>query len=87
MPFSTPIYDMSHDVELWFTTPFAPLLGGALPTGGSIRETWQNWPGLPAGQVYMAQYVCLLVQPLTGTPCTAPDLTWAATPAIVFSYQ
>lgn len=53
------------------------------PTGASLRESLGVF--VQSG-TFMVQYVCLLSQPLAGTPCTAPDLTWAVSPALVFTY-
>ena len=84
IPSSTPepqlLFD--HDVEIWVAG--AGYIGALPATGGSIREDWGLVP--PSGATYSCQYVCLLIQPMTGTSCTAPDLTWAATPALYFSH-
>jgi len=84
VPVATPLID--HDVELWgMTSGVPPYIGALAPTGGTVREMFGG-SVVPPGFVYMVQYLCLLAVPLAGTPCTAPDLTWAATPAMVFSY-
>ncbi len=83
VPAPTPFFDAAHEVELWFATPASLAFYPVLTLGGSARETWS---ALPLGFTYMAQYVCLLTQPLAGTPCTGTTLDWAATPAMVFSH-
>ena len=86
IPNNAPVLLTGHDVELWTMSGSGDLwIGAYAPTGGSLREAFGG-SVFPGGATYMAQYVCLLAQPLAGTPCTAPDLTWAATPALVFSY-
>jgi len=82
VPSPIPAYLPAHDLEVWVTGSAwgtVPMF----PTGGSTRQVFT---GVPPGFSYLVQYACLLGGPLTGTPCPGTDLTWAATPAMVFSY-
>jgi hypothetical protein len=81
-PSTSPLFLTAEEVEIW--VPSATYLGALTPLGGSVRESLGT--GLPSGAIYACQYICLLAQPLAGTPCTGANLTWAATPAMAFGY-
>jgi len=82
-PLPTPWYQFPHDVEMWIDPLTDPPFVAALPTGGSTRQVFT---GVPQGFSYLVQYLCLLATPLAGTPCAGTDLTWAASPAMLFSH-
>ena len=83
-PVSAPVFLPDHDIELWYMAGGPPAFGVIPPSGASIREVVNTAP-LQAGFSFMVQYVCLLAQPLVGTPCPGTNLSLAASPALVFS--
>ncbi|MBL8730562.1 MAG: hypothetical protein JNM25_19245 [Planctomycetes bacterium] len=86
VPSPTPVYLPDHDVEVWVVPGSAQATIPMAPTGGSTRQVFT---GVPPGFNYLVQYVCLLAVPLPGPPvttCSGTDLTWATTPAMLFSY-
>lgn len=83
-PVSAPVFLPDHDIDLWYMAGGPPAFGVLPPSGASIREV-VNTAALQAGFSFMVQYVCLLAQPLVGTPCPGSNLSLAASPALVFS--
>ena len=84
IPATTPVHFPDQDVYIWVPSVSTPTVWGTYSaTGASLRESLGVFTQTGT---FMVQYVCLLAQPLTGTPCTAPDLSWAVSPALVFTY-